>query len=408
MTRAVILVLDSLGVGASADADQYGDSKACTLGHIAQACQAGVADTEVRTGPLSIPNLLALGLGEALKNSWPQSDTGLQDVQQPKAAYGYALEHSFDKDTPSGHWEMTGVPVPFKWATFPKTTPCFPQNLINELVERCELPGVLGQCHASGTTIIQDLGEESIKTGKPIVYTSADSVFQIAAHETHFGLDKLLSVCQIAKELTAPMNITRVIARPFDGDHARNFQRTHNRKDLTTAPIENTLLDAMKAANHQVVSVGKINDIFAGRGITKSIKAGGNMALFDAMLDEIKTAQDNTLIFVNFVDFDSLYGHRRDVAGYAQALEDFDTRLPELFKLMTDEDVALITADHGCDPTQPGSDHTREHVPVVFFGPNIKAQNIGQRDGFMDMGQTLAHHFKIKPLKHGQCIPLYE
>lgn len=406
MTRAVILVLDSLGIGASADADQYGDSKACTLGHIAQSCQAGLADNDERNGPLSIPNLLSLGLGEALRSSWPHSDTGLPGVQQPDAAYGYALEHSFDKDTPSGHWEMAGVPVPFKWTTFPKTTPCFPTDLVNELIKRCELPGVLGQCHASGTTIIQELGEESIRTGKPIIYTSADSVFQIAAHESYFGLEKLLEVCQVAKTLTAPLNITRVIARPFEGEHANNFQRTHNRKDLTTAPIEDTLLDCMKAANYQVISVGKINDIFDGRGITQSIKAGGNMALFDAMLDALKSANTNTLIFVNFVDFDSLYGHRRDVAGYANALEAFDARLPELFNMMTNDDVALITADHGCDPTQPGSDHTREHVPVVFFGPNIKSQNIGQRDGFMDMGQTLAHHFKIKPLKHGQCIPL--
>jgi len=404
MSRAVILVLDSLGIGASADADQYGDEGTCTLGHIAAACAAGEADNNNRSGPLLIPHLTQLGLVEALAASWGQEPPGLERIKAPTGTYGYAEEVSRDKDTPSGHWEMAGVPVPFKWATFPKEVPCFPKNLIDELIERCDLPGVLGECHASGTEIIARLGDEHIKTGKPIVYTSADSVFQIAAHEDHFGLQRLLEVCEVAKELTEPLNITRVIARPFVGDAPDNYQRTGNRKDLTTEPIEPTLLNAMKGAGHEVVSVGKIADIFADSGITKKVKASGNMNLFDAMMSEFKAAKDNTLIFVNFVDFDSVYGHRRDVAGYAKALEDFDARLPELQAELKADDIALITADHGCDPTQPGSDHTREHVPVIFFGPNIPGQNIGLRNGFMDMGQTLARHFQLPALHHGKVI----
>src|SRR5690606_16219946 len=404
MPRAVILVLDSLGIGASADAHKYGDEGACTLGHIAQACAAGEADNVERSGPLNIPNLTQLGLVEALTASWGQEPPGLNRIKAPTGAYGFAEEISRDKDTPSGHWEMDGVPVPFKWATFPKEVPCFPKDLIDELIKRCDLPGVLGECHASGTEIIARLGDEHIKTGKPIVYTSADSVFQIAAHEEHFGLQRLLEVCEVAKELTEPLNITRVIARPFLGDNPGNYQRTGNRKDLTTEPIEPTLLDKMKASGYEVVSVGKIADIFANRGITKKVKATGNMNLFDAMMAELKVAKMNTLIFVNFVDFDSLYGHRRDVPGYAKALEDFDARLPELMTELKADDIALITADHGCDPTQPGSDHTREHVPVVFFGPNIPGQNIGHRDGMMDMGQTLARHFHLPALPHGKVI----
>ncbi len=408
MSRAVILVLDSLGVGASADAGNYGDEGTCTLGHIAQACAAGEADNEMRSGPLHIPHLTQLGLVEALAASWGQEPLGLERIKAPTGAYGFAEEISLDKDTPSGHWEMAGVPVPFKWATFPKQLPCFPKDLIDELIQRCDLPGVLGECHASGTEIIARLGDEHIKTGKPIVYTSADSVFQIAAHEAHFGLERLLQVCEVAKELTEPLNITRVIARPFIGETPDNYKRTGNRKDLTSEPIEPTLLDVMKDSGYEVVSVGKIADIFADRGITKKVKADGNMALFDAMLAELEQAKGNTLVFVNFVDFDSLYGHRRDVPGYAKALEDLDARMPELLAQLKVDDIALITADHGCDPTEPGSDHTREHVPVVFFGPSIPGQNIGHRDGFMDMGQTIARHFHLPALRHGKVINFHD
>ncbi len=406
MKRALLLVMDSLGIGASADAHLYGDESANTLGHIAQACLEGNANNEQRTGELVIPNLTRLGLAHALQASCGKSMAGLDENIKPEHAYGYAVEQSKDKDTPSGHWEMTGVPVPFAWQTFPKTEPCFPKPLITDFITLSGIPGILGNCHASGTEIIKRLGVEHIKTGKPICYTSADSVFQIAAHEKHFGLDELMRICKIAKGLTEELNITRVIARPFTGETAEDFIRTANRKDLTTPPIEPTLLDKLSAQGGQVVSVGKINDIFSGRGITRSVKGKTNMELFDVMLEELKTAQDKTLIFVNFVDFDSHFGHRRNIAGYANAIEEFDKRIPELEALMGEEDIALITADHGCDPTFPGSDHTREHVPVVLFGKNIKAQNIGERSSFADMGQTLAHYFTIQPLAHGSLITL--
>ncbi len=405
MRRAIILVMDSLGIGASADADLYGDEGANTLGHIAQQCAHGLADANgVRTGPLKIPNLTRLGLAAAQYDSSGSELAGVDDSIAIKAAYGYAIEKSKDKDTPSGHWEMAGVPVPFKWGTFPKTVPCFPDDLIETFIEKTGIPGILGNCHASGTEIIKSLGEKHIQTGKPICYTSADSVFQIAAHEDHFGLDRLLKISMIAKNLVNDLNITRVIARPFIGSDAKSFQRTSNRKDMTTPPIENTLLDHLTQTGGQVISVGKIADIFAGKGISKCVKGKDNMELFDVMLEQLNQAQDNTLVFVNFVDFDSHFGHRRDVIGYANALEEFDKKLPELEAIMKEGDVALITADHGCDPTFPGSDHTREHVPVLFFGSSIKTQNLGARNSFADMGQTLAKHFNLSDLPHGVAI----
>ncbi|MGJ8662820.1 MAG: phosphopentomutase [Marinicella sp.] len=408
MKRAIILVMDSLGIGASHDAELYGDEGANTLGHIAQHCAAGLADdSELRNGPLKIPHLTQLGLAAAQADSSGSQLAGIDPSIAVNSAYGYAVEQSKDKDTPSGHWEMAGVPVPFKWGTFPKSIPCFPADLIDTLTEKTGIPGSLGNCHASGTEISRARGEEHIKTGKPICYTSADSVFQIAAHEEHFGLERLLSISKIAKELVDELNITRVIARPFIGSDAESFQRTSNRKDLTTPPIEPTLLDQLTQAGGQVISVGKIADIFAGRGISRAVKGKDNMDLFNVMLSELKQAQDNTLVFVNFVDFDSHYGHRRDVTGYAHALEQFDRRIPELQAMMQAGDIALITADHGCDPTFPGSDHTREHVPVVFFGPQIKAQKIGARSSFADMGQTIAEHFSMTPLAHGNAVNLY-
>lgn len=404
MKRAIILVMDSLGIGASADAHLYGDEGANTMGHIAQACLDGKADSKKRSGKLHIPNLTRLGLAHALQASCGKAMAGLNENIQPEHSYGYAVEQSKDKDTPSGHWEMAGVPVPFAWGTFPKTEPCFPKLLIDDFIRLSGVPGILGNCHASGTEIIKRLGDQHIKTGMPICYTSADSVFQIAAHEKHFGLEELLRISKIAKGLVEELNVTRVIARPFVGETPNSFMRTANRKDLTTPPIEPTLLDQLSSQGGKVVSVGKIADIFSNRGISKCVKGKNNMELFDAMLQELKLADDKTLIFVNFVDFDSHFGHRRDIVGYANAIEEFDKRIPELEVLMGDDDMALITADHGCDPTFPGSDHTREHVPIVFFGNKIKTQNIGKRDSFADMGQTIANHLGILPLAHGKEI----
>jgi len=401
MARAVVLMLDSLGIGASVDADRFGDDGADTFGHIAMACAQGDADRpRERSGVLAIPNLSALGLVHAAANSRGRWPDGLP-VVTPVGAWGYAVESSRGKDTPSGHWEMAGLPVEFDWGYFPNTVPCFPSKLVDRLIAEGDLSGVLGNCHASGTAIIDELGEEHIASGAPIIYTSADSVFQIAAHEEYFGLDKLYALCNLARRLVDEWRIARVIARPFTGSRQGTFQRTGNRRDLTTPPHAPTLLDRLVEAGGEVISVGKVADIFAGRGISQTIKADGNQALFDATLDALSTARDHTLIFTNFVDFDMLYGHRRDVTGYTLALEAFDRRLPELQACMKTNDLVLATADHGCDPTYPGHDHTREHVPVLVSGPNCCPAELGERQGFADMGQTLAAYFGLNPLNNG-------
>ena len=263
---------------------------------------------------------------------------------------------------------------------------------------------MLGNRHASGTVIIEELGAEHIATGKPIVYTSADSVFQIAAHETHFGLDRLYDACAVARRLVDAYNVGRVIARPFVGERAGEFKRTGNRRDLATPPHAPTLLDRHVAAGGQVVSIGKISDIFAGQGISRSIKADGNDALFDALMDQVASSPDNAILFANFVDFDTLYGHRRDVAGYAAALEAFDKRLPELTGALREDDVVVLSADHGCDPTWPGTDHTREHVPILAFGPSVVPGSVGKRATFADIGQSLAGHLGLDPLPVGRSF----
>jgi len=401
MARAVVLMMDSLGIGASVDADRFGDDGADTFGHIAMACARGDADRPgERSGALAIPNLSALGLVHAAANSRGQWPDGLP-VVTPVGAWGYAVESSRGKDTPSGHWEMAGLPVEFDWGYFPNTVPCFPSQLIDRLIAEGNLPGVLGNCHASGTAIIDELGEEHIASGAPIVYTSADSVFQIAAHEEYFGLDKLYALCTLARGLVDEWQIGRVIARPFTGSRKGAFQRTGNRRDYTTPPHAPTLLDRLVEDGGEVISVGKVSDIFAGKGISKTIKAHGNQELFDATLEALTTAHDHTLIFTNFVDFDMLYGHRRDVTGYARALEVFDRRLPELQACLKTDDLVLATADHGCDPTYPGHDHTREHVPVLVSGPRCCPVELGERQGFADMGQTLAAYFGLNPLNNG-------
>lgn len=388
MSRVFILMMDSFGIGESLDAKRFGDEGADTFGHIYEAYQP------------SLPNLAELGLFHAHLASTAKRLMPLDNIQ-PKGRWGYAVENSLGKDTPSGHWELAGVPVMFEWGYFPHEIPCFPQDLIDELVKAGNLPGAIGLKHASGTTIIEELGEEHIKTGKPIFYTSADSVLQIAAHETHFGLEKLYQLCEKARVLVDKLNIGRVIARPFVGESAKEFTRTYNRRDYSTLPPESTLLDKLKEAGRDVISIGKIADIYANQGITQTIKGSGNQALFDETLAQQQSAPDGSLVFTNFVDFDSKYGHRRDVKGYADALEAFDKTLGEFINSMQPGDMALITADHGCDPTFPGSDHTREHVPVIAFGPGIKPKFIGRRDSFADMGQSIADCLGITPLSRG-------
>ena len=321
MKRAIVLVMDSFGLGATEDADKFGDTGANTIGHIAEACAEGKANIG-REGPLRLPILSKLGLVHAAQESSGEFPAGMDTDVEIIGAYGHAKELSSGKDTPSGHWEMMGVPVLFDWGYFRDEQNSFPAKLLDELVAKAKLPGVLGNCHASGTTILESLGEEHMNTGKPIVYTSADSVFQIACHEETFGLDRLYELCQLAREILEPYNIGRVIARPFVGDDAGDFQRTGNRRDFSVLPPAPTLLDKLKDSGGEVVSIGKIADIFAHQGLTKKVKATGIHALFMETRAAFEEAEnDRTLIFTNFVDFDSSFGHRRDVAGYAGALE---------------------------------------------------------------------------------------
>lgn len=399
--RVCILLMDSFGIGASLDASRYGDEGANTFVHIHEFCERGEGDKAgLRQGPLKLPNLAKLGLHHAALASSGLRFVELADFAEPVGYYGYAVEQSFGKDTPSGHWEIAGVPVTFDWGYFPEQPFCFPQKLIDEFIKRTGVPGVLGEKHASGTTILDELGDEHIRTGKPIVYTSGDSVFQIAAHEEHFGLQRLYEICEIARELVDEYQIGRVIARPFVGQQG-SFKRTANRKDYATLPPAKTLLDYLKEAGREVIALGKIADIYAHQGITQTIKADGNMALFDATLEAMKTAPEGSLVFTNFVDFDSSFGHRRDVTGYAHALEEFDARLPELDAFLRPDDIVIIAADHGCDPTLPGSDHTREHIPVLAYGPSLKGRFIGRRESFADIGQSIAQHLGLKDLSHG-------
>ncbi|MEM8683444.1 MAG: phosphopentomutase [Pseudomonadota bacterium] len=395
MGRAIILVLDSFGIGATDDADRFGDVGANTLGSIARERAASAE------GPLRLPNLARLGLFDANRDSAGHYPDGVTPPERIDGTYGYAAELSSGKDTPSGHWEIAGVPVLFDWGYFSDRQNSFPPAFLDELVRRAELPGVLGNCHSSGTTIIAELGEEHMQSGKPIVYTSADSVFQIAAHEESFGLQRLYDLCEIARELVDEYKIGRVIARPFVGSSREDFVRTGNRRDLTTPPHAPTVLDKLVAAGGDVISIGKIADIYAHQGVTQKIKASGNEALFDATLTALDTADDNTIVFTNFVDFDMLYGHRRDVPGYASALEYFDDRLPELLNKLRDDDLLILTADHGCDPTREGSDHTREHIPVLAIGGGLTPGSIGKRDSFADIGQTIATYFGLEPMDYG-------
>ena len=391
MGRAVLLVMDSFGIGGAEDAAAYGDAGADTLGHIAAA------------QPLRLPNLERLGLGAAAAAStggWPEGMARRDDFA---ASWGYAVERSRGKDTPSGHWEMAGLPVEFDWTYFPATAPSFPLEITEALIRRGGLPGLLGNRHASGTQIIEELGEEHLRTGKPILYTSADSVLQIAAHEEGFGLERLYQLCRLAREIVDPWRVGRVIARPFVGEPG-HFRRTANRHDYAVPPHAPTLLDRLAEAGRQVIGIGKISDIFAGRGVTESVAAGDNLAAARATLDALRRAADGALVFANFNDFDTLHGHRRDVAGYAASLEAFDASLAAIGASLRPGDLAIVTADHGCDPTYRGTDHTREHVPVLAFGPGVAARPLGRRDTFADIGQTLAGRLGIAPLDHGRAF----
>jgi phosphopentomutase len=318
-----------------------------------------------------------------------------------KGAWGYGVETSKGKDTPSGHWEIAGVPVAFDWGYFPNTVPTFPEELITAFIERGNLPGILGNKHASGTTIIDELAVEHMKTGKPIFYTSVDSVLQIAAHEETFGLERLYELCRIGRELCDEYKIGRVIARPFVGSAETGFKRTGNRKDFATPPPSDTILDTLTKAGRSVVTVGKIGDIFAHRGTGQEIKPNGNDACLSAAITAMKDLPEGGFVFANLVDFDSEFGHRRDIPGYAAALEAFDRRIPEIEAVLKAGDLVIITADHGNDPSWHGSDHTREHVPILCFGPSVEASSIGRRESFADIGASVLTHLGVRSAGKG-------
>jgi phosphopentomutase len=401
MARVIVVVLDSFGIGAAADADKFGDVGADTFGHIAAACAAGQAD-EGRAGPLQIPNLVKLGLAHAsfgATGRWPAVETIA--AEQLEAAYGWAQELSSGKDTPSGHWELAGVPVLFDWGYFVETENSFPAALLDALVEQGKLPGYLGNCHASGTEILKRLGCEHMESGKPIVYTSADSVLQIAAHEETFGLQRLYDLCELARQLLEPYNIGRVIARPFHGTDESSFKRTSNRRDYSLPPPAATVLEKLTLAGGQVISIGKIADIFAHIGISQAIKGSGLQQLTELTLDAMASAPSQSLIFTNLVDFDSEFGHRRDIAGYARALEYFDGLIPRLLAATQADDLLVFTADHGNDPSWPGTDHTREYIPLLVYRPGIQPINLGRRESFADLGQTIAAYLGLSAMDYG-------
>ncbi|WP_110707622.1 phosphopentomutase [Salinicola sp. CR57] len=397
MKRAILLVLDSFGIGNAPDAADFGDAGSDTLGHIARyRADAG--------RPLALPNLARLGLYHAHRLSTGEWAAGVDVPDTVAGAWACAREISSGKDTPSGHWEIAGVPALFEWGYFTERENSFPPELLEALIERAELPGVLGNCHASGVPVIEALGEEHIASGKPIVYTSADSVFQIAAHETHFGLDRLYRLCEIARELLMPYNIGRVIARPFIGETPETFERTGNRRDYAIEPPTPTVLQKLHDDGGTVLGVGKIGDIYAHCGVSEVRKAHGFEALFDATLKAIGDAGDRTLVMTNFVDFDTLYGHRRDPEGYAGALEAFDRRLPEVMARLEPGDLLILTADHGNDPTWRGTDHTREQVPILIASDTLAPGSYGRRESYADIGQTLAEHFGLTSMDHGRSL----
>jgi phosphopentomutase len=403
MSRAILLVLDSLGIGGAPDAERFGDAGADTLGHIAEYC-GKPSEHGGRGRPLAIPNLLQLGLGNAAALASGRERIGLEPAAAPLACWGSAQERSTGKDTVSGHWEMVGLPVDFDWGYFPLTDDPIPQSLLDALAQATGVDGFLGNCHASGTEIIVRLGAEHLQTGRPIVYTSADSVLQIAAHEQAFGLERLYRLCSEAHRLVEPYRIGRVIARPFSGTDPGSFRRTDHRRDYAVAPTAPTLLDRLVESGGEVIGVGKIPDIFAGRGISRGIKAHGLPGLVETTVKAFAASPPRSLVFTNLVDFDQEYGHRRDVAGYADALERFDAMLPAVLAALGDDDLLLMTADHGNDPTWRGSDHTREQVPVLACGPTVVGRAIGRRDGFADIGQSLAGWLGLAPLPHGHAF----
>ncbi|WP_373899203.1 phosphopentomutase [Haloimpatiens sp. FM7315] len=384
INRIIWIVLDSVGMGEMPDADRFGDKGANTLGNISKAL-----------GGLKIPNMVKLGLGniDGMKN--------LDKEEEPIGCYGRLAEVSDGKDTTTGHWEMAGIQLEKPFPTYPKG---FPKEIMDEF-EKAVGRKTLGNKPASGTAILDELGEEHMKTGFPIVYTSADSVFQIAAHEEIIPLEKLYEMCRIAREILKGKHaVARVIARPFLGEGTGRFTRTSNRRDFSLKPVHDTVLDKLKNSGLSVRAVGKIEDIFQKQGITEAIHTKDNMDGVDKTLDYMKEDKRG-IIFTNLVDFDMKWGHRNNVEAYGKGLEDFDVRLKEILAAMKDTDVLFITADHGCDPTTEGTDHTREYIPFLAYGKSLKENvNLGTRKTFSDIGQTVAEVFKVEAIKNGESF----
>jgi phosphopentomutase len=404
MPRAILIVLDSFGVGGAPDADAYGDNGSDTFGHVAAACAVGRGDQAgLRQGPLRLPNLDALGLGAAGFAATGELAPGFS-AKPMRGVAGAAIETSKGKDTPSGHWEIAGCPVPFEWGYFPNTRPAFPQTLLDAIISEAALPGTLANCHASGTAVIDNFGAESLTTGKPIFYTSVDSVLQIAAHEEVFGLEQLYALCKIVRRHVDPLMIGRVIARPFLGTAATGFKRTPNRKDYAIPPPSGNILDRCAEAGRAVITIGKIGDIFAHRNTGKECKGKSNDDHVSMAVHALGELAEGGFAFVNLVDFDTEYGHRRDVPGYAACLETFDRRLPEIEAALKPGDLLIITADHGNDPTWQGTDHTRECVPILMTGPGLSPASIGKRASFADIGATIAAHLGLAQTPQGQAI----
>ena len=393
MARAFLVVMDSVGIGGAPDAADFfngsvPDTGANTLGHIAEACAAG--EVEGRdSGALRMPVLDGLGLGQALQLASGMAAPGLNAA--PTGKWGVATEQSKGKDTPSGHWELAGVPVPFDWHHFPDARPAFPPDLVAAVCAEAGTAGILGNCHASGTEIIAELGEAHLQTGWPICYTSADSVFQIAAHEERFGLQRLLALCEGIAPLLHEMKVGRVIARPFLGSVDTGFARTGNRRDYAMTPPAPVLTNWVQDAGRRVHAVGKIGDIFSMQGID-TLRKGTDAQLMQHLAHLLDEAEEGSLTFANFVEFDSLYGHRRDVAGYAAALEWFDREVGKLVARLRPGDMLVVTADHGNDPTWVGTDHTRERVPVLIAG--LGAGQLGHI-GFTGVARRVAGHLGV-------------
>lgn len=395
--RVFLCVLDSVGCGGAADADKFGDGGANTLLHIAEACANGLCE-EGRTGKLHLPNLCSLGLGAAIEKSCGVAAPGLP-LPKIGAQWSVLEERSNGKDTQTGHWELAGKVLSQNWHYFPDTEPAFPNDLMERFFALSGIDGSLGNVHGSGTEMITRYAEEHVLTGQPIIYTSADSVLQIAAHETEFGLQRLYETCLCAAELFHPLRVGRIIARPFAGNAGTGFTRTNNRRDFAIPPPDGTICDRVVKSGARVHAIGKIGDIFAHQGISEVIKGENDMVLFDRLIEQIESAGDGDLVFANFVEFDSLYGHRRDPNGYARALEVFDGRLRDAIKLLREGDLLMLTADHGNDPTWGGFDHTRERVPLLLASsptyPPFDFPHLSEIRPFDTVSKLVAHHLNL-------------